>query len=224
MMPRNRLIACASFMLAGLAVLQGCGGDGDDGLGPPLQLVVPRDTDAGAELRPQVTLTISNGAGIDGNLVITLVPEHAPQTVANFLSYVNSGFYNGTIFHRKEVGFLLQGGGYAAPLAANDQPNHKDVEDPIPLEIKVSNVQGTVGMARTSALNSATSEFFINIANNDFLDTSAGGYAAFGYITDMTLVTAMNQAPCESSIVTQGGALGCLPIPNLVITSAVQTR
>ena len=174
-------------MLAGLAVLQGCGGDGDDGLGPPLQLVIPRDTDPGAGLRPQVTLTISDGAGFQGTVLITLVPEHAPQTVANFLKYVNDGFYNGTIFHRKEVGFLLQGGGYEAPVAATDQPQHKTIPyAPIPLEIKVSNVQGTVGMARTNVLNSATSEFFINVANNDFLDVSAGGYAAFGYITDMT--------------------------------------
>lgn len=115
-------------------------------------------------------------------------------------------------------------GGFSAPLAATDVPVHKATNPPIPLEIKVSNVQGTVAMARTSALNSATSEFFINLANNDFLDLSGGGYAGFGYITDMTLVTDMAQAPCVSSLVTQGTQLGCLPVPNLVITSAVKTR
>jgi len=211
-------------MLAGLAVLPGCGGGDDDGNQPPLQLVVPRDTDAGAAQRPQVTLTVTNGAGVDGTVVITLVPEYAPQTVANFLAYVNEGFYDGTIFHRHDGGFVLQGGGYSAPVAAADTPAHKATHAPIPLEIKVSNVQGTVAMARTSALNSATSEFFINLVNNDFLDLSGGGYAAFGYITDMTLVSAMRQAPCVNSNVTQGNALGCLPVPNLVITSAVKTR
>lgn len=211
-------------MFAGLVLLPGCGGDGDDGTDPPLQMVIPRDTDPGAAQRPQVTLTISNGAEVNGSLVITLVPEHAPQTVANFLAYVNSNFYTDTIFHRKEAGFVLQAGGYAAPVSATDVPVHKATNPPIPLEIKVSNVQGTVAMARTSVLNSATSEFFINLANNDFLDISSGGYAAFGYITDMTLVTAMGQAPCVSSVITQGNNLGCLPVPNLVITSAVQTR
>ena len=87
-------------MLAGLAVLPGCGGGDDDGNQPPLQLVVPRDTDAGAAQRPQVTLTVTNGAGVDGTVIITLVPEYAPQTVANFLTYVNEGFYDNTIFHR----------------------------------------------------------------------------------------------------------------------------
>jgi cyclophilin family peptidyl-prolyl cis-trans isomerase len=78
-------------------------------------------------------------------------------------------------------------------------------------------------MARTSALNSATSEFFINLVDNDFLDLSGGGYAAFGYITDYTLVNAMAAAPCVSSVLVSG-TLGCLPVPNLVIISAVKTR
>jgi peptidyl-prolyl cis-trans isomerase A (cyclophilin A) len=157
-------------------------------------------------------------------VVITLVPEHAPITVANFLAYVNTDFYDGTIIHRKDAGFVLQGGAYVSPVAANDNPAHKPTNAPIALEIKVSNVLGTVAMARTNVLNSATSDFFINLANNDFLDISAGGYAAFGYITDMTLVTSMAQAPCVSSVVTGGASLGCLPVPNLVITSAEQTR
>ncbi len=144
--------------------------------------------------------------------------------MANFLAYVNSGFYTDTIIHRHEANFVLQGGGYVAPVAATDTPAHKPVNAPIELEIKVSNVRGTLAMARTGALNSATSEFFINLSNNDFLDVSAGGYAAFGYITDFTLVNAMTQAPCVASNITSGTTLGCLPVPNLVITSAVQTR
>lgn len=208
-------------MLACFVLLSGCGGE-DDGLGPSVQFVVPRDTDPGAAQRPQVTLTISNGAGISGTVVITLVPEYAPQTVANFLSYVNSGFYVGTIIHRHDASFVLQGGGYSSPVSATDQPTHKVTGAPIPLELKVSNVQGTVAMARNSNLNSATSEFFINLVDNTALNLSSGGYAAFGYVTSMTFVNAMTQAPCVSSVLTQGA--GCLPVPNLVITAAAQTR
>jgi cyclophilin family peptidyl-prolyl cis-trans isomerase len=221
MISRTRFISCASLVLAGLVLLPGCGGGDDE---EPIEFVVPSDADPGAAQRPQVTLTISNGAAVSGTVVITLVPEHAPQTVANFLAYVNGGFYADTVIHRHQAGFVLQGGGYAAPVAATGIPTHKATSAPIPLELKVSNVQGTVAMARTSAPNSATSEFFINLANNTSLNTGGGGYAAFGYITDMTLVTAMTQAPCVSSDITSGTMFGCLPVPNLVVTSAVQTR
>jgi cyclophilin family peptidyl-prolyl cis-trans isomerase len=214
-----RFLARTSLVLAALVLLPNCGGDD-----PPLELVVASDADPGAGQRPQVTLNVSNGAGVSGTLVITLLPEYAPKTVANFLAYVNSGFYASTIIHRHEAGFVMQGGGYASPVAATDQPTPKATNAPVELEIKVSNVQGTVAMARTSALNSATSQFFINLVNNDFLDVSAGGYAAFGYISDFTPVNALKLAPCVSSNVTGGTALGCLPVPNLVITSAVQTR
>jgi cyclophilin family peptidyl-prolyl cis-trans isomerase len=190
---------------------------------PPLVFVTPSDTDAGAAMRPQVTFNITDGGTINGSLVITLVPEYAPVTVANFLAYVNSGFYDGTIIHRHDEDFVLQGGGYSAPVTATDVPTHKPVNAAIQLELKVSNVLGTVSMARTSALNSATSEFFINLANNSFLDYTSGGYAGFGYITDFTLVDAMRDATCVPSNVTNY-PYGCLPVPNLVITTAEQTR
>jgi peptidyl-prolyl cis-trans isomerase A (cyclophilin A) len=218
----SRFAARATLVFAGLTLLTGCGGD-DAGFEPDLVVVVPRDTDAGAASRPQVTFTISNGAAVSGTMVITLTPEYAPKTVANFLSYVNSGFYNNTIIHRHDAGFVMQGGGFASPVAATDVPTHKPTNAAIELEVKVSNVLGTVAMARGNALNSATSEFFINLANNTGLDTNVGGYAAFGYITDLTLVNAMKLAPCVPSTVTPAN-LGCLPVPNLVITSAVQTR
>jgi len=221
MISRIRFLSCTSFLLAGLALLPACGGDeGDE---PALELVIPRDTDAGAAQRPQVTLAVTNGT-VTGNIVITLVPEYAPLTVANFLSYVQSGFYAQTIFHRKDANFVLQGGGYAAQVSATDNPAHKPTSPAIPLEVKVSNVMGTVAMARTSVLDSATSEFFINLANNDFLDINGGGYAAFGYITDMSFVNTLTQQPCVSSVITSGTSLGCLPVPNLVITSATKTR
>jgi peptidyl-prolyl cis-trans isomerase B (cyclophilin B) len=224
-------IARAGLVLATVVLLPGCGGgeDGDGGgMEPPIETITVSDADPGAANRPQVTLTITDGGSINGTVVITLVPEHAPLTVANFLAYVNSGFYDGTIIHRYQEDFVMQGGGYAAPVAYTDLPTtHKPVNDPIQLEIKVSNVLGTVAMARKSALNSATSEYFINLANNSYLDYSAGGYAAFGYITDFTLVDAiegaMNAGTCVASNITNYPN-GCLPVPNLVITSAVQTR
>jgi cyclophilin family peptidyl-prolyl cis-trans isomerase len=222
MQSASTLVARTGIVLAGFVLLAGCGGD--DGMGDPIDLVIPGDADPGAAQRPQVTLTISNGAAVTGSMVITLLPEHAPVTVANFLSYVNSGFYTNTIIHRHDAGFVMQGGGYVTPVAATDTPAHKPTDAPIQLEVKVSNVLGTVAMARTNALHSATSEFFINLANNDFLDFSAGGYAAFGYITEFTLVNAMKLAPCVSSNITGGSTYGCLPVPNLVITSAQQTR
>lgn len=208
------------MLLAGMVLLPSCGGDDADE--PAIEFVVPRDTDAGAAQRPQVTLTITDNNAITGTVVITLVPEYAPQTVANFLAYVNSDFYDGTIIHRYDANFVFQGGGYSAPVTATELPTHKPTNAPIALELKVSNVLGTVAMARTSVLNSATSEFFINLGNNDFLDLFSGGYAAFGYISDMAFVNTMKGATCVSSSITSG--LGCLPVPNLVITSAVQTR
>jgi cyclophilin family peptidyl-prolyl cis-trans isomerase len=221
MKSRTRFFSSATLLLAGMVLLPACGGDDAE---PPIEFVVPRDTDTGAAQRPQVTLTISDGNAITGTVVITLVPEYAPQTVANFLAYVNADFYDGTIIHRYDANFVFQGGGYVGPVAAVDNPVHKPTNAPIALELRVSNVLGTVAMARTNALNSATSEFFINLGNNDFLDVSSGGYAAFGYITDMTFVNTMKGATCVSSNITSGTSLGCLPVPNLVITSAVQTR
>jgi peptidyl-prolyl cis-trans isomerase A (cyclophilin A) len=218
----RKIVAHATLVVTGLFLLSSCGGD-DAGFEPDLVVVIPKDTDVGAASRPQVTFTISNGAAVSGTMVITLTPEYAPKTVANFLSYVSSGFYNNTIIHRHDAGFVLQGGGYASPVSATDVPTHKATNAAIELEVKVSNVLGTVAMARGNTLNSATSEFFINLANNSDLDTYAGGYAGFGYITDLTLVNAMKLAPCVPSNVTPS-VVGCLPVPNLVITSAVQTR
>jgi peptidyl-prolyl cis-trans isomerase A (cyclophilin A) len=219
----NTLLARAGLVLAGLLLLTSCGGGDDGGFYAP---IVVSDADANAAQRPQVTFNITNGAGVTGQLVITLVPEHAPKTVANFLAYVQSGFYVGTIIHRNQAGFVLQGGGYQSPVATTDTPTHKATNAPIELEVKVSNVLGTVAMARTSAPNSATSEFFINLGNNSALDYSGGGYAAFGYISNLTLVNAMTQAPCEpwAFLGTGANSLGCLPVPNLVITAAAQTR
>lgn len=185
---------------------------------------------------PQVTLLVSNGAGVAGSLVLTLAPDRAPITVDNFLVYVKSGFYNGTVFQRHgRAGtsinitgeFVLQGGGYDAPVSSATRfPTLKATNAAIALESGLSNLRYTVAMARGSAANSATSEFFINTVDNVFLDTSGGGYAAFATITTgTTLVDAMVAAPCNFSSINYGlNSPDCVPEPNLVVVTAQQSR
>ena len=186
---------------------------------------------------PQVTMLVNNGAGVSGTLVITLRPAEAPVTVDNFLAYVKSGFYNNPVFHRHgrtaaSGPFVLQGGGYSAPLVSTAPfPAAKPASPPIALEVGrgLSNLRYTLAMARTNLANSATSEFFINTVDNAFLDTSGGGYAVFGTVTTgTTLVDAMVAAPCKLSPLNFNVGFSvstdCLPEPNLVIAGATQTR
>ena len=118
-----------------------------------------------------------------GDITLELYPDKAPVTVANFLEYVKAGFYNGTIFHRVISGFMIQGGGLDA------QMQEKTTDAPIKNEANngLTNDAYTVAMARTSAPHSATAQFFINVANNAFLNhkgaTPQGwGYAVFGKV------------------------------------------
>ena len=208
------------------------------GVGPQ-QIVVSRTSDGVALVTvpftvaiPQVTLAVSNGAAVVGSVVITLTPTQTPVTVTNFLNYVNSGFYAGTAIHRLSPGFVIQGGGYAAPLnVGNTFPNHKTTNPNIVLEDGkgLSNLKWTVAMAREAnpKTDSANSEFFINLVDNVRLDGSntARGYAVFGSVTAGTdVVTAMTGAPCSPWVAFFGNANDCLPVPNLVVTGAVQTR
>ena len=172
---------------------------------------------------PQVTLDISGGA--QGSLVLTLDPAKVPVSVDNFLRYVGEAFYDGTAIHRHVPGFVLQGGGYAAPLSTAGLPPPKATHAPIALEVGrgLSNLRYTVAMARSSAPDSATSQFFVNLADNTDLDTLGGGYAVFGTITSGTaVVEAMRAAACIETLFLFAGE--CLPAPNLVITMARQTR
>jgi cyclophilin family peptidyl-prolyl cis-trans isomerase len=174
---------------------------------------------------PQVTLSLSNGAGVAGDVVLTLDPTRAPVTVNNFLRYVQDGFYNGTIFHRVIAGFVAQGGGFL-PFVAGQPAQLKDgLRAPIALETSggLSNTALTVAMARTNVADSATSQFFINLVNNPTLDPSStsAGYAVFGAVTaGVDVVTALSSAPCFAFT----GVSECAPLPNVVITTATQTR
>jgi cyclophilin family peptidyl-prolyl cis-trans isomerase len=220
------------------SLLAACGGGGgDSGTTPPVTPPAPAPVcTASAAIpdpgptAPQVTLAVTNGAGVSGNVVLTLDATRAPITTANFLAYVNAGFFNGTVIHRHSPNFVLQGGGWAGPIAVGGAwPARKPNSNaPIVLEdnVGLSNLCLTVAMARTPAPDSATSEFFINIANNIGLDRSATarGYAVFGSVTaGASIVTAMTTATCSSWAAYPFGG-DCLPSPNITITSATRTR
>jgi peptidyl-prolyl cis-trans isomerase B (cyclophilin B) len=122
-----------------------------------------------------------------GQFTVELDAEKAPITVANFLDYVNDGYYNGTIFHRVIDGFMIQGGGFTPGM------KQKETKEPIQNEAKngLKNAPYTLAMARTSAPHSASAQFFINVKNNDFLDypgQDGWGYAVFGKVTAGTEV------------------------------------
>ncbi len=120
-----------------------------------------------------------------GNITVELNRARAPKAVENILSYVNSGFYDGTIFHRVISNFMIQGGGFTPDMV------RKDTRDPIQNEAGngLKNRRGTLAMARTAEVHSATAQFFINVQDNSFLDhkgnsSSDFGYAVFGKVTD----------------------------------------
>ena len=130
------------------------------------------------EERKMVTLETTKG-----NIVIEVNEQAAPVTSANFLQYVQEGFFNGTIFHRVIPGFMIQGGGFTADM------QQKQTRPPIKNEASngLKNARGTIAMARTNDPNSATAQFFINVVNNDNLNYSGPrnpGYAVFGRVVE----------------------------------------
>jgi peptidyl-prolyl cis-trans isomerase A (cyclophilin A) len=131
-----------------------------------------------------------------GDIVVEVDAAKAPKTVANFLQYVKSGHYDGTIFHRVIGNFMIQGGGMTADM------KEKETKPPIVLESKngLTNQRGTIAMARTSDPNSATAQFFINVKDNDFLNQEksrdGNGYAVFGKVIEgMDVVDKIKATP-----------------------------
>lgn len=149
-----------------------------------------------------------------GDIVIELYQQKAPKTVANFLQYVDEGFYNGTIFHRVIDGFMIQGGGFTENM------EQKQTRPPILNEADngLRNTTGTIAMARTMEPHSASAQFFINVANNTPLDfrektPRAWGYAVFGRVVKgMEVVKAIKSVKTESR-----GMYSDVPSTNIVI-------
>lgn len=152
-----------------------------------------------------------------GDIEIELNAEKAPDSVKNFLEYVNSGFYNGTVFHRVISGFMIQGGGFTEDM------QQKDTYSPIKNEANngLKNDKGSIAMARTMAPHSASSQFFINLVDNDFLnfksETSQGwGYAVFGQVTKgLDVVEAIGQVPTGQRM-----GMGDVPKDTVIIEKA----
>jgi peptidyl-prolyl cis-trans isomerase A (cyclophilin A) len=117
-----------------------------------------------------------------GDFTVELFEKEAPESVANFSRYIEDQFFDGTIFHRIVPGFVIQGGGFTEDMT------QKKTKPPVKNEADngLKNKRGTLSMARTNDINSATSQFFVNLKDNDFLDNSRGnfGYAVFAKVTD----------------------------------------
>lgn len=149
---------------------------------------------------PQVLLETTKG-----NITIEVYADKAPVTAANFLEYVKSGHYNGTIFHRVIKNFMAQGGGF--DVARRQKPTKAPIANEATNGLK--NRRGTLAMARTSDVNSATAQFFINLVDNGFLDHTAPtpdgfGYCVFGHVAEgMDVVDAMAAIPVTANNVSE---------------------
>ncbi len=136
----------------------------------------------------------------EGEILIELYPDKAPETVANFLKYVDEGFYKNTIFHRVIKGFMIQGGGLTMKM--EEKPTSAPVKNEADNGLK--NDRGTIAMARTMDPHSATAQFFINLVDNDFLNHTAPtmqgwGYCVFGKVVDgMDVVDKIGKAKTGS--------------------------
>jgi peptidyl-prolyl cis-trans isomerase A (cyclophilin A) len=165
---------------------------------------------AWAQAAPRVKLATSAG-----DIVVELAPDKAPKTVANFLQYVRDKHYDGTVFHRVIDGFMIQGGGFTAEL------QQKATRAPVPLEAKngLKNDLGTIAMARTGDPNSATSQFFINVKNNDMLNApnpDGHGYTVFGkVVSGMDVVDKIRAARTGNK-----GGMQNVPLEPITIQSA----
>jgi len=155
-----------------------------------------------------------------GNFVVELDDVKAPKTTANFLNYVKSGFYNGTIFHRVIDGFMIQGGGFTADL------NQKPTDAPVVSEAQngLKNNVYTIAMARTSDPDSATSQFFINVKDNaalDYPNAMGNGYTVFGKVISGTqTIDAIRKIPTMVAPAPRMGRMTDVPSKTVTIESA----
>ena len=191
------LISCSSLILLGLSRAAGA----EEKAGPA---------------NPVVLMKTSLG-----QIKIELWPDKAPGTVKNFLQYADEGFYDGTIFHRVIGNFMIQGGGFTPDL--KQKPTHSPIKNEASAELK--NDRGTIAMARTMVVDSATAQFFINVVDNNSLnhrdDSQAGfGYAVFGKVIDgMDVVDKI-----KSVATTNSGQFQNVPANPVVIESVKREK
>ena len=154
-----------------------------------------------------------------GDIKIELDAAAAPETVKNFLAYVNDGFYNGTIFHRVIPGFMIQGGGFDTDFT------QKPTKAPIKNEAanQLPNNRGTIAMARTAVVDSATCQFFINLVDNDFLNFKAPIPQYYGYCVFGTVVEGMEVVDAIAAVETASrGMHRDVPVENVTILEAFE--
>ncbi|HEX2010726.1 MAG TPA: peptidylprolyl isomerase [Roseateles sp.] len=201
---------CATSALVLLAACGGGGGSDGGSVGIPPAV-------------PPVTMTITHKVAMTtsmGVIELGLDANHAPVTVANFLKYTNDGFYKNTVFHRVVSNFVIQGGGF---VRSNGVLTEKPATyAPIALESNngLSNVRGTIAMARTSVPNSATSQFYINVVDNTALNypgaDNGGGYAVFGKVTaGLDVVDAIKAVATDA---------GSVPVQDVTITEVKEVK
>ena len=207
-------------MIFGLAVTLASGpvGAGQDAAVPPLALEPMEETVATEEFAAEsvkdtdmvlIKTTL-------GDIRVKLATAEAPLTVANFLAYVDSGHYQGTIFHRVIDGFMIQGGGF------DSQMMQKPTRAPIKNEAanRLQNKRGTIAMARTAVVDSATSQFFINVKDNPFLDYRAPNPQGFGYCVFGEVVAGMEVVDQIKSVRTGNkNGMGDVPVDTVEILS-----
>jgi peptidyl-prolyl cis-trans isomerase B (cyclophilin B) len=175
-----------------------------------------------AENTPQINLSETKNPRVIletslGNITLELYPDKAPDTVENFLAYVESGFYDGTIFHRVIPGFMIQGGGMTTGM------NEKTTRPPIKNEAAngLSNTRGTIAMARTQVIDSATAQFFINVAANNFLDHRDNSMQGFGYCVFGKVLEGMEAADKIGAVPTKtAGFHENVPVDDILIVKA----
>ena len=165
---------------------------------------------AGAGLAADPQLDIQTNAG---TIRVELYPEKAPQTVENFLRYVKDRHYDGTVFHRVIPGFMIQGGGFDRNLGnkATREPIRNEAEMGVKAGLK--NDTGTLAMARTRDPNSATAQFFINVANNDFLNHTAPTPQGWGYCVFGKVVSGLDVVMKISKVETGPGGMFPRDVP-----------
>ncbi len=198
---RNWLLGSVAILMTTLAVAM-------DHAGTDQAADMEQSTDKNTE---QVILATNRG-----DIVIQLDPKAAPITVDNFLQYVNSGFYDGLVFHRVIDNFMIQGGGFTPDM--NERVAREPIKNESELDERLANQRGTIAMARTQLIDSATSQFFINLRDNNFLngEQNRPGYAVFGRVIEgMEVVDDIAKSRTGSS-----GPHSNVPLDPVVINKA----